>query len=255
MPSPFPGMDPWLEHAGLWPDVHNALVAAVRRVLGPLLRPRYFVALEERVYIDEVAGLELVGIPDVSLVSRDSPERPSPERAPSAAVVEVAVPVAGRARETYLEVRGVEEGEVVTLIEVLSPANKRPGEGRRLYLGKRSMVLASLTSLVEIDLLRSGERMPLLGTPPVTDYSVLVSRAWQRPRADLLPFGVRDPVSAFPVPLRRDEEEPLVDLGGLLASVYEEASYDLRVDYRRPPVPPLPDDDARWAEERLAARR
>jgi len=246
MPSPFPGMDPYLEHPDIWPDVHNRLIAAIGDALGPVLRPRYYVALEERVYIEEPPEQILAGRPDLTVVARSpGPERPSAGSAPVVAVVEVQVP--DRVRETYLEVRGVDERDVVTVIEVLSPTNKRSGEGRRLYLDKRRTVFGTLTSLVEIDLLRSGERMPVGGARPDCDYSILVSRSWRRPSAHLVPFGVRDRVPAFPVPLRREEEEPPVDLGVLLASLYDRAGYDLRVRYDRPAQPPLRPEDAAWA--------
>ena len=252
MPSPFAGMDPWLERPDLWPDVHNGLIAAVRDVLGPRLRPRYFVALEERVYVEEAQGLALVGRPAVAVVGPRSVG--AGEGQAAAAVVEVELPIADRQRETYLEIRSAGEGEVVTVLEVLSPANKRSGEGRRVYLQKRSVVLATLTSLVEIDLLRAGEPMPVVGDPPSSDYAILVSRSWQRPKAHLLPFGLRDPIPPVPVPLRKGEEEPTVEMGAVLAGLYERASYDLRVDYRRPPEPPLVADDVAWAEARAADR-
>ena len=255
MPSPFPGMDPYLEHPALWPDVHNGLIAAIRDTLGPLLRPRYFVALEERVYVEEAQGLTLVGRPDLTVVGSSRPEAAAAKAATGAAVVEVEVPIADRLRETYLEVRGVEEGEVVTVIEVLSPANKRPGEGRRLYLQKRTSVLSTLTTLVEIDLLRSGERMTIVGAWPRSDYAILWSRSWQRPRAHLLPFDLRDPIPGFAIPLRKGEEEPPLDLGAVLAGLYDRAGYDLRVDYRRPAEPPLAEADAAWARTRLEGLR
>ena len=157
-------------------------------------------------------------------------------------------------RETYLEVRGVAEGDVVTVIEVLSPTNKRPGTGRRLYLDKRVTVLATGTSLVEIDLLRGGDRMPTLGPPIAGDYRLLVSRGWRRPRAEVIAFGLRDRLPAFTVPLRRGEEEPRIDLARVLHALYDRASYDLRIDYRRPAVPPLGADDAAWAAPHLASR-
>lgn len=249
MPSPFPGMDPWLERSDHWPDVHNRLIAAIGDVLGPQLRPRYFVALEERVYVEEAQGLTLVGRPDLAVVG--SRRTGGGDARSATAMVEVELPMADRLRETYLEIRTAREGEVVTVLEVLSPANKRTGEGRRLYLQKRSSVLATLTSLVEIDLLRAGEPMPVIGDLPSSDYAILVSRSWQRPRAHLLPFGVRDRIPTVPVPLRKGEEEPMVELGSVLGALYERASYDLRIDYRRPSEPPLVADDAPWAADRI----
>jgi hypothetical protein len=242
-----------LERSDLWPDVHNGVIAAIRDVLGPQLHPRYFVALEERVYVEEAPGLTLVGGPDLAGVG--SRQAGGGEARTAAAAVEVELPIADRVRDTYLEVRTAGEGEVVTVLEALSPANKRAGEGRRLYLQKRSAVLSALTSLVEIDLLRAGDSMPVIGNPPASDYAILVSRSWQRPRAHLLPFGLRDPIPLVPVPLRKGEEEPSLDVGAVLGGLYDRASYDLRVDYQRPAEPPLTGDDAAWAEGRIAALR
>jgi len=254
MPLPFPGMDPWLERPDLWPDVHNRLIAALGDVLGPRLRPRYYVALEERVYVESAQGLALVGRPDLALVGAGG-EAGRAAAHSATAVVEVEVPATDRIRETYLEVRGAQEGEVVTVIEVLSPSNKRKGEGRRAYLEKRTATFASLTSLVEIDLVRAGESMPVVRGRPASDYSILVSRSWARPRADLLPFSVRDEIPSLPVPLRRSEQEPTLEFGEILHGLYDRAGYDLRIDYARAPDPPLREDDAVWAEERLKAAR
>jgi hypothetical protein len=247
-------MDPWLERPELWPDVHNSLIAAIRDSLAPRLRPRYVVSIEERVFVEDQQGANLVGRPDVAIVSTGQIAGGGGARSASA-VVEVELPVTDRARETYLEVRGAQEGEVVTVIEVLSPSNKRKGEGRRVYLDKRTLTFASLTSLVEIDLLRAGEPMPVVRGRPASDYSILISRSWARPRGDLLPFSVRDEIPPVPVPLRRSEEEPTLGLGAILHGLYDRAGYDLRIDYARPPDPPLGEDDAPWARERLKAAR
>jgi len=253
MPSLFPGMDPYLEHPDLWPDVHNGLIAALRDELAPTLRPRYYVALEERTYLEEPPELVLVGRPDIAMVTAAREGAATPERAGQARVFEVDLPMAIPARETYLEVRSVAEGDVVTVVELLSPANKRAGTGRWLYLEKRAVIVATRTSLVEIDLLRGGERMHMTGPPVSADYCILVSRGWRRPKAELLTFGVRDPIPAVPVPLRAGEEDATVELGRVLAGLYDRASYDLRIDYRRDPVPPLSGDDAEWASGLLAA--
>ncbi len=247
VPSPFPGMDPYLEHPDLWPDVHNRLIAALGDALSPILRPRYYVALEERTYLEEPGELALVGRPDLTVVRRSGPSEPGPESRRTPAVVEVEIPMAEPVRETYLEVRSVPAGEVVTVIELLSPANKRSGTGRALYLEKRETVLSTRTSLVEVDLLRGGEPMPTRGPAVASDYRILVSRPHRRPKADLIAFGVRDPIPRFSLPLRREEEEPEVDLGRVLHALYDRASYDLRIDYSREAVPPLAAADAEWA--------
>ena len=253
MPSPFPGMDPYLENPELWPDVHNRLIAALGDELSALLRPNYYVALEERTYLEEPGELVLVGRPDLTVVDRGGPDQ-SPERSRTPTVVEVELPVGAEVRETFLEVRTAKEGEVVTVLELLSPTNKRSGTGRRIYLDKRELILSTRTSLVELDLLRAGEPMPTVRPRVRSDYSVLVSRGHRRPKADLIPFGVRDPIPQFPLPLRRGEDEPAVDLGTILHALYERASYDLRIDYGREAVPPLTPTDSEWAKALIRER-
>ncbi|MGH9320271.1 MAG: DUF4058 family protein [Vicinamibacteria bacterium] len=247
VPSPFPGMDPYLEHPDLWPDVHNRLIAALGDELSPILRPRYYVALEERTYLEEPGELALIGRPDLTVVKRTDTSESIMEARRSPAVLEVELPMREPVRETYLEVRSVPAGEVVTVIEILSPSNKRPGTGRRVYLEKREVILSTRTSLVEMDLLRGGEPMPTMGPAVVSDYRILVSRPRRRPKADLIAFGVKDPIPSFPLPLRRGEEEPTVELSRILHALYDRASYDLRIDYRTEPVPPLPTEDSDWA--------
>lgn len=252
MPSPFPGMDPYLEHPLLWPGLHRRLIVALADDLTPKVRPRYFVEVEERIYQSAVDGLVLIGRSDVHVVSTPAP-KPA-EVSPAATVVAprtVRVPVPDEIRETFLEVRSVEEGEVITVVELLSPTNKRPGEGRRTYEMKRQRILGSLTHLLEIDLLRAGQRLPVEPDTGKESYRILASRANRRPNAELFCFGVRDQIPPFAMPLRPGDPEPIVDLGAVLNSVYDRGGYDLRVQYGRNPTPPLEDDDARWADTHL----
>jgi hypothetical protein len=154
--------------------------------------------------------------------------------------------------EGYLEIQEVVSGEVITVIEILSPANKRPGEGRRFYETKRGLVLASATQLVEIDLLRAYQPMPASGNDSSTHYRILISPSRHRPKADLYAFDVQEPIPTFPMPLRPDEEEPTVDLNQLLHDLYDRAGYDLSIDYRREPAPPFVGEDADWVKALLA---
>ena len=151
-------MDPWLEHPALWPDVHNSLIAAIRDELSPRLAPRYYVGLEQRTLLIDPNDLGLYGIPDLAILTTKEPSRPAGPFGPAGlGVIEVEVMVSEEVHETYLEVRSVKTRQLVTLIEVLSPANKVFAKGRRKYELKRNRVIHSLTSLVEIDLLRAGE--------------------------------------------------------------------------------------------------
>ena len=130
---------------------------------------------------------------------------------------------------------------------MLSPSNKVPGEGRDAYEAKRRQVLSTLTNLVEIDLLRGGR--PIEMQPPApSDYRILVRAGWERPQARLYACSVRQALPEVPVPLRRGEPEARLPLGTLLADIYAWAHYDLRLDYRQSPEPPLESADAAWAD-------
>ena len=154
-------------------------------------------------------------------------------------------------RETYLEVRETGTDYVIAVMEMLSPTNKRPGRGRRIYEDKRLDVLATRTHFIEIDLLRAGEPMPIVGNGSTSAYRILVSRGDHRPTATLYAFDVRQPIPTFPLPLPPGNHEPLVDIGQLLHDLYERASYDLRLDYTGEPEPPLPAVEALWADQVL----
>lgn len=253
MPTPFPGMDPYLEQRGLWEEVHADLITGIRRFLTPLLRPRYRVAIERRTYLALLPPAEQrAGKPDV-LVLPTSPQGTATVTAPAAGehVLVGELPMPEEIIERYLEVRDVVTQEVITVIEVLSPTNKSAPEGRRQYEQKRLKVLASLTHLVEIDLLRSGEPLAMT-VPGQNDYRIVVSRSWQRPQADIYLFGVRDPIPDFPIPLRSGEAEPTLPLNQILHDLYDEGGYDLAIDYQQPPQPPFSEEVAAWAAQILA---
>jgi len=142
---------------------------------------------------------------------------------------------------------------VVTVIETLSPGNKRTGgDGRREYLRKREEVLGSDTHLVELDLLRGGQRLPMLVPLPAGDYYAIVSRGYRRPRAEVYAWTLRDPLPVIPVPLAKGEPDVPLDLKSAVDTVYDRARYDLSLDYTQALVPPLSEEDRKWVEERLA---
>lgn len=257
MPSPFPGMNPYLEHPALWPGVHHWLITEVARSLTPQLRPHYYIAVEERVY--ELTGDDavLVGIPDDVVVGQGKVSEPAStavalQTAPQP--VSVTVPMPETVREGYLEVRQVTNDAVITTIEVLSPKNKRPGRGQDQYETKRLTVMGSRTHLVEIDLLRAGEPMPVLDADIHSHYRILVSRSHQRPRAELYAFNVQSAIPTFPLPLQSGDEEPIVDLNALVNRIYEEGGYDLRLNYNQEPVPGFEEKDALWLDAWLKER-
>ena len=246
MQTPFPGMDPWLEHPSIWQDVHNSLITAVRDELAPRVAPRYYVGLERRAYLTTPDDIVFVGRPDIALVTKRSPLATA--IAPSVnGVLEVEVPMGDELSESYLEIHEVKSGRLVTLVEILSPTNKLNQAGREQYERKRTQVLSTYTNLVEIDLLRAGVPMPVHGRPSQSDYRMLVSRGHQRPRAQLYLFGLRQSIPQIPMPLLPGESEPLLDLNAILHALYSRARFDLRLDYTQPAMPPLNADDAAWA--------
>ncbi len=246
-------MDPWLEHPALRPDVHNRLVAAIGDDLSPRVAPRYYVALERRTYHLEPDDLVFVGRPDLAVIRGRGGEAPAAAASSAAAVLEVSVPGVDEVEECYLEVRDVESGTLVTLLELLSPGNKLHRQGREDYLVKREEVFSTRTNLVEIDLLRDGRPMPVEGALRPADYRILVRRGHEGRRARLYVFSVRDPIPSVGIPLLPGDAEPQLRVGDVLHGVYARARFDLRLDYSKDPVPPLDEADRAWARERWNA--
>ena len=240
----FPGMNPYLENPGIWPEVHYGLLGTLMRSLNPQLNPKYRVAVEKRVYMDAI----LVGIPDAAVFEKKATLEPGAGSQQTAVLSKpeiVSVPMKEEVIERYLEVREVDTGRVVTVVELLSPKNKKAGEGRDQYANKRQRLLATQTHLVEIDLLRTGTPMRVAGGRR-SDYQILVSRASDRPAAARYPFDLQDSIPRFPLPLNKEDSEPVVDLAALLNQVYSEAALDLAIDYALPPEPALKSKDLAW---------
>ena len=255
MPSPFPGMNPFLEKPHLWRDFHGAFLVTLRAALTPLLVPHYHVEYEESLYIDPTGDEpRLFAVADVAVAEPDADVEPAGGSGTATAVLAapltVTVPGVTKRKARRLVIRDSNSQEVVTVIEVLSPSNKAAGPDRDKYLEKRVEVLTSAAHFIELDLLRGGKRMPLR-TLPECDYYALVSRAWQRPKMGLWPVKLRDPLPAIPIPLRPGEPEPLLELKPVLDRTYDDAGYEYRI-YRSPPEPPLPPADAEWAQAFVA---
>lgn len=250
MPSPFPGMNPYLENPELWSAVHSRLIVAIADALADTVSQDYRIEIEKRTYWSDATGDDLlIGIPDVSVLNRGSNEAPSAtavaERT-STQPTRILLPTPEEISERYLEIREVKTGKVITAIEVLSPKNKKAGEGREAYLRKRRRVLQTQTHLIEIDLLRSNPSFRE-GELPVTDYHILISRSHERPSADLYTFSIRDRIPNFPIPLRLVESEPILDLQILVNQIYQRGRYDLAIDYNQSPRPRLSNEDEVWA--------
>lgn len=259
MPSPFPGMDPFIEgHA--WEDFHHRFIAELSVALVPLVRPRYVVRNEHRVYVEHEADSEdRVLRADVAVTARQpelSAAAGGSSLATAMAPVAVHLPMPEEEREAFLTIRDRETMEVVTVIELLSPANKRPGsDGRREYLAKREEILASETHLVELDLLRGGKRLPTVEPLPPADYYAFVCRNRPRYVAQVYPWTMRAALPRIPIPLAGGDPDVLVDLQEVFTATYDRAGYDYSLDYGQPVVPPLSEADAVWAGEIVARHK
>ncbi|MEM9008067.1 MAG: DUF4058 family protein [Cyanobacteria bacterium P01_F01_bin.86] len=258
MASPFPGMDPYLEQSAFWSPFHNRLMVGFANRIAPALRPQYYVEVETRSYMDMPEGELLVGIPD-AVILRDSQNSAESDKAVSSTGSSVAVrtppqtvtlPVPVEVRERYLEVREIGSNQVVTAIELLSPANKKKGKGRDVYEAKRAAILSSQSHFIEIDLLRGQAPFPVIGASSLGDYYVLVSRADDRPKAQFYSFTLREKLPEFLLPLKDPDEAIAVDLQSIFQEVCEQASYDLRIDYTQPvPAPALSSETQAWADD------
>ncbi len=257
MPSPFPGMDPYLEAPEVWPDFHSRFINGISEKIVPLVRPRYSVRIEERVYLGFVPTDELELIrPDITITKRaqDLP-RSSSATTVAAVPVPVAMVMPEEVREVYLVVQSLELDRVVTVIELLSPSNKRSGSpGRMAYLEKRGAVLKSPAHLVEIDLLRGGQRMPMRGPLPPADYYVILSRREKRPQCDVYPCSLRATLPEVPVPLAGGDPDIPLNLQSVLSTVYDRAGYDYSLNYTRGLEPSFGPNDQEWATLQLKAR-
>lgn len=260
MPSPFPGMDPYLEDPGLWPDVHHRIIAIAGDLLGERLRPKYYVRIEERIYLaDESDPVRSVRAPDLRIAS--FPGGQDQAFVPGGIGLDVAEPVVfdtmfeEDVHEARLEVIDREHHLTVAVIEVVSPANKVAGShGRASFRQKRREVMGSPSHRVEIDLLRAGHRFtPSMGLP-ACEYLVHVSNAARRPRGLLWPIRLSQRLPVVSIPLLPEDPDVPLDLQAVLTTAYDRAAYDLQIDYRSDPVPPLSHEWADWSHNLLRDR-
>lgn len=254
MPSPFPGMNPYLELPALWHEFHNRLIVAISDALTPYLQPKYYVAVETRTYLDDDNPELLVGIPDAIVLTASTTPVATTAITTQTRPKQIQLPMPVEVKERYLEVREVSTRQVITVIEVLSPKNKRKGEGRTAYEKKRQRVLGSSSHLVEIDLLRENTPMPMIGVEGTSDYRIVVSRVTTRPMADLYEFQLREPIPSFLLPLKPDDPELAVDLQAIVLGVYDLGSYHVRIDYHQPvPPPKLSEADQQWVDDLIVS--
>ena len=269
MPSPFPGMDPFLEANPLFQELHTQMLAEMQATLQPQLRPKYVARLERHLSEGSVWEVPEAAItlerkePDVTIVSGRA------DRQPRGSTATLAAPTARTVEELdadELEMRKQRRIVIyvrdrprlaVTGIELLSPGNKQPGAiACERYLEKRASALHGGLHWVEIDLLRGGTRPMLpVPVPKWADYLSYVAQATPTGWNHLAySWTLRDPLPRLPIPLLGDDQAQ-IDLGACFASAYDRLAADDEVDYGGPPPPPpLKKHDAVWVDKLLRER-
>jgi len=260
MPSPFPGMDPWLESPGVFPDFHNSLIGYLREAINALLPPPFYTAIATRVYMEEAVQLYE---PDVDvLLPSDREHELSNGNAVATLSVTDLLKVAKTPRpevemtEWFLEVRTAGDRErLVTSIEMLSPSNKAYGKtGRGMYLAKQLELCTSGVNLVEIDLLRRGAHATLASLTELRrkagrfDYHVCVTTTEDDESSFVAPFFLEQPLPVIPIPLTQGVPAIPLDLRSAFTRTFDAALYSRRLRYQEPCDPPLTTEQQAWAE-------
>lgn len=255
MPSPFPGMDPYLEDAARWPDLHQSLITYIRDALQPTIRPRYHARIGERLYVVQPAhGI----LPDVFVIQRERvPAGPvmTTTLAPDAPVLISGLPE--EVREVFVEIVDLAEGaRVVTIIEVLSPTNKTAGKDHEYYCRRQEEILASPVNLVEIDLLRQGVHTVMIPEDALLSlqpwrYLVAISRATRRDQYAVYPIPLHQRLPRVIIPLADPDPDAVLDLQAVFERAYDNGAYADLIDYKRPPRAPLDPDEAAWVDALL----
>lgn len=249
MPSPFPGMNPYLEADGVWHTVHQQLCVRCYEALVPQVRPKYIVQTDENVYIHELGADErgLLGRPDAYISQVHHPTTPHSSAGTTlSGPLHTRIPYAiEEERVSYLKILDRKSRELITVVEILSPVNK--GSGRGEYLAKRKQYLDARIGMVEIDLLRAGRKLPLEQSPDC-DYLVTVVRPQESPEADIWPIQLHDLLPTIPIPLRAGDGDAELNLQDLLNQIYDAGGYADHI-YDEQPDPPLPQGEAQWAKQ------
>ena len=256
MPSPFPGMDPYIESPAYWPDFHSRFVNVLSEAIADRLPDHYQAALNEQVLLIEPEPPDGEIGPDVAILR----ERDAPKSVTGAGGIGLLAPhtIPNLVRldphvEVFIEIRYLADQEVVTVIEVLSPSNKT-GTGRGQYVEKRESLLQRRVNLVELDLLRGGTRVRLARPLPLGDYYAFVSRGDRWPDCDVYNWSIRHPLPAIPIPLRAPDADLQIPLAEAFAEAYHRGRYDRRVRYLNlPPSPKFSNEDAQWVAQTARA--
>lgn len=260
--NPFPGMNPFLERH--WGDIHHSIIQYARDQLSEQLPGALRARVEERVFLEDDSGWTRNIYPDVRIIERrrgDVSPRTAMENDPEAGGVAIEEPLILRVHhepftEGFIEIRDGESGNrVITVIEILSPANKDGGKSTQEYRQKQQEMMAGDASLVEIDLLRGGQRITLvpIGNIPAshrTAYHACVHRGWRGGEAEFYRLPLQRRLPRLKIPLRQTDPDAQLDLQALIDQAYRMGRYD-DIDYARALEPPLGAEDDAWTNELL----
>lgn len=225
MPSPFPGMDPFLEDEALWPAFQHQLVLCLYQILLPGLVDRYRARIVQRCYVTEQALF-------TSVIREEH-------------------------HEDYIEIRQRSESRLVTLLDVASPANKTTSAGRQAYLDTRKEARSTGASLVELDLVLQGQ--PTLDYSreglPDWDYAVTVTRSTQQDRYEIYTATLQKRLPRFRLPLAPDDRDTVLDLATAFSRCYDQGGFAGKIDYKKDPTTALIDEDRRWLTDLLKQQK
>jgi hypothetical protein len=256
MPSPFPGMDPYLEDPSVWEEFHHVFITECMYHLSDRLPEGYIAKIDERVELvsaDDEAARQY--IPDVAVAAMRGGRGAARAAVPADTATAVAVAPVTLAsvdslevKEAYIEIVRLPEHDLVTSVELLSPWNKF-GEGVGQYRSKRRHLVRHGIHVVEIDLLTRGRRTEVVGAVPTGDYFVFVFRGDRKPDVDVYPWGVRQPLPVVRVPLRGPDGDVPLELSAVITSAYDRGRYSRKLRYGAPPTASLSPADKTWAAD------
>lgn len=250
MASPFPGMDPFLEHPAYWMDFHSRFINYWCEAIADALPPHYEASLGEQVYlVEHDPEARKLGYPDLAITQSEivAPASRPDTGSATATLAPVTIPLTmpDGPRQSYIEILYQPDRSLVTALELLSPTNKE-GTGQSEYLAKRRALLNQKVHVGELDLLQGGRRLPLQKPLPPADCYYLLSRSDQRPDCQVYFWTLRQPLPRLPVPLRDPDPDLLIDLAAVFATAFERGRFQRRLNYQEPPPGPLRAADRRW---------
>ena len=253
MGKPFPGIDPYLESSGLWPDFHSEFIGCLRSAILELLPDEYDARLDERLYLVHInSETGKVFVPDITVEQRFETENSGSSEKNSTTSVQTAtlpLPQTIEAKEVFVKILRRNDRSLVAVLEFLSPTNK--GSERGVYLQKRDELIATSVHLVEFDFLLEGRRLPMGSSLPTADYYAFISRGDRRPNCDVYAWTIRDTIPRVPIPLGRPAEQIVLDIQQVFSTAFERGRYNRAIDYNSPAGFSISEEDQAWIEAQL----